>query len=134
MKLLWRTQTGLPAPSYSATHRWLKWEVIKHLHYVFGDIPSFVEEEDLPPSRLKLQEILDDPPWKPFVKATYRLEGDGPLVLSTYEEIAALCVAILNQYYPNTNAVATKLLILIQSIRSQAATTQLWKGVCESSI
>ena len=28
----------------------------------FGDIPSFVEDEDLPPSRLKLKETLDDPP------------------------------------------------------------------------
>ena len=44
---------------------------------------------------------------EPFVKATYRLEGDGPLVLSVYEEIAALRVAISHQYYPN--AVATKL-------------------------
>ena len=123
-KLLWRTKTGLPAPTYSPTRWWSKWEVIKHLHDAFGDIPSFVEDEDLPPSRLKLQEILDDPPsnrmlqvelaitvdaGEPFVKATYRLEGDGPLVLSAYEEIAALRVAISNQYYPNTNAVATKL-------------------------
>jgi len=46
---------------------------------------------------------------EPFVKATYHLEGDGPLVLSAYEEIAALRDAILNQYYLNTNAVATKL-------------------------
>ena len=121
---MWRTKTGLPAPTYSATRWWSKREVIKHLHDAFGDIPSFVEEEDLPPSRLKLQEILDNPPrnrklqieiaitvdaGEPFVKATYRLEGDGPLVLSAYEEIAALRVAISNQYYLNTNAVATKL-------------------------
>ena len=101
-KLLWRTKTGLAAPTYSTTHWWSKWEVIKYLHDGFGDIPSFIEEEDLPPSRLKLQEILHDPPknrklqieiamtvdaGEPFVKATYRLEGDGPLVLTTYKEI-----------------------------------------------
>ena len=40
-------------------------------------------------------------------KATYRLEGDGPLVFSAYEEIATLQAGISN--YPNTNAVATKL-------------------------
>ena len=123
-KLLWRTKTGLPAPTYSPTRWWSKWEVIKHLHDTFGDIPSFVEHEELPPSRLKLQDILNDPPknrklqvelaitvdvGEPFVKATYQLEGDGPLVLSVYEEIAALRVAISHQYYPNTNAVATKL-------------------------
>ena len=27
---------------------------------------------------------------EPFVKATYQLEGDGPLVLSAYEEITVL--------------------------------------------
>ena len=112
-KILWRTKTGLPAPTYSPTRWWSKWEVIKHLHDTFGDILSFVEHEDLPPSRLKLQQILNDPPknrklqvelaitvdvGEPFVKATYRLEGDGPLVLSAYEEIAALRVAISHQY------------------------------------
>ena len=118
-KLLWRTKTGLPAPTYCPTRWWSKWEVIKQLH-----VPPFVEDENLPPSRLKLKEILDDPPknrklrvelaitvdvGEPFVKATYWFEGDGPLVLSAYEEIAALRVAISHQCYPNTNAVATKL-------------------------
>lgn len=50
-------------------------------------------------------EILNDPPknrklqmelaitidfGEPFVKATYKLEGDGPLALSAYEEITTL--------------------------------------------
>ena len=48
-KLLWLTKTGLPAPTYSATRWWSKREVIKHLHDAFGDIPSFVEEEELLP-------------------------------------------------------------------------------------
>ena len=61
-KLVWRTQTGLPALTYSPTRWWSKWEVIKHFHDTFGDIPQFVAHEDLPPSRLKLQEILNDPP------------------------------------------------------------------------
>ena len=43
------------------------------------------------------------------MKATYRLEGDGPLVFSAYEEIATLQAGISNAHYPNTNAVATKL-------------------------
>ena len=60
LKLLWQTKTGLTAPTYSPTSWWSKWEVIKQLHDTFGDIPSFVEDEDLPPSRLKLKEILDD--------------------------------------------------------------------------
>lgn len=110
---MWRTKTDLPAPTYSPTRWWSKWEVIKHLHDTFGNIPSFVEHEDLLPSRLKLQEILNDPPknrklqvqlaitvdvGEPFVKSTYRLEGDGPIAVSAYKEIAALRVAISHQY------------------------------------
>ncbi len=44
----------------------------------------------------------------PFVKATYRLEGDGPLIFSAYEEINALTASISTQFYPNTIAVARK--------------------------
>ena len=75
-------------------------------------------------SKLKLLEILSDPPkkrklkielamtidaGKSFVRATYRLEGDGPLIFSAYDEIKALEAGIHSQYYPNTNAVAKKL-------------------------
>ena len=123
-KLAWTTMTGLPVPTYSATRWWSKWEVIRHLHDAFGDVPSFLESDDLPASKSKLLEILNDPPknrklqmeiavtvdaGEPFVKATYRLEGDGPLVFTAYEEISTLRATISNAYYPNTNAVATKL-------------------------
>ena len=37
-------------------------EMGSHNHYTFCDISSFVEDEDLLPLRLKLKEILDDPP------------------------------------------------------------------------
>ena len=46
---------------------------------------------------------------EPFVKATYNLEVDGPLIFKAYEVIALLSAGILNQYYPNTNAVAKSL-------------------------
>ena len=123
-KLAWTTKTGLSIPSYSVTRWWSKWEVMKFLHDSFGDVESFLEIEDLPPSKVKLQEILHDPPSKrklmielamtidagePFVKATYCLEGDGPLIFSAYEEIKALERGIEVQYYPNTNAVANSL-------------------------
>ena len=42
----------------------------------------------------------------PFVKATYNLEGDGPLALSCYEAISALNVAARQADYPNLKAVA----------------------------
>ena len=123
-KLAWRTITGLSVPTYSATRWWSKWEVMRHLHDAFGDVPSFLECDDLPASKSKLLDILNDPPnnrklqmelavtvdaGEPFVKATYRLEGDGPLVFTAYEEIATLRATISNAHYPNANAVATKL-------------------------
>ena len=45
----------------------------------------------------------------PFVKSTYILEGDGPLVLSAYEQISALHSHISTAYYPNVNALASQL-------------------------
>ena len=36
-RLLWRTQTSLPMPSYSPTRWWSKFEVINHLFKAFGE-------------------------------------------------------------------------------------------------
>ena len=40
-----------------------------------------------------------------FVKATYQLEGDGPLILQAYEEIATVRAAVQSAHYPNVIAV-----------------------------
>ena len=58
-KHAWKTQTGLPVPSYSTTGWWSKWEVIKHMHDAFGDVKSFLDDDNL---RIQLLEILNDPP------------------------------------------------------------------------
>lgn len=123
-KLAWQTQIGLKPPSYSVTRWWSKWEVMRHVHDFLGDIPPFLDNEELPPSKKKLQEILSDSAkhrklkielaitidaMKTFVEATYRLEGDGPLVFTVYEEICKLENTIAAAYYPNTNAVARAL-------------------------
>ena len=60
----------------------------------FSDVKKFMERDDLPPATsTKLLQVLDDPvktrkhiikmdttvdAMEPFVKATYKLEGDGP--------------------------------------------------------
>ena len=44
-----------------------------------------------------------------FVKATYRLEGDGPLVFSCFEVLTALTAAMQTACYPNLKAVAKAL-------------------------
>ena len=96
IKLAWKTKTSLSIPSYSCTRCWSKWEVLRHLHDTFGDVYSILHDSELPPTKLKLLSILDDLPQnrklhmelaitvdagEPFVKSTYRLEGDGPLAL-----------------------------------------------------
>jgi len=42
---------------------------------------------------------------KQFVQATYKLEGDGPLVFQVYEIISALSTSITMENYPNVPAV-----------------------------
>ncbi len=123
-KLAWREATGLPVPAYSSTRWWSKWEVMKHMLVTFADVLPFVENNDLPPSSKKIVDILNDPPksrklqmelaitvdfGEPFVKATYRLEGDGSLAFSAYEEIVKLQATISAQNFPNATAVANKL-------------------------
>ncbi len=120
-KLAWKTATGLQVPTYSATRWWSKWEVMNHLLKSFGDVCSFLQNDELPPSKLKLLEILHDSPknrklqmklamtidaGEPFVKAAYR---DGPHIFSAYEEINALTASISTQFYTNTIGVARKL-------------------------
>ena len=63
-------------------------------------LESFLEIDNLPPSKIHLLEILNDPTiiqielaitvdaGEPFVKATYCMKGDRPLVFSAYEEIS----------------------------------------------
>ena len=46
---------------------------------------------------------------RPFVTATYRLEGDGRLVLSYFEVIEEVRAAISTGYIPNVDAVARKI-------------------------
>lgn len=45
----------------------------------------------------------------PFVKATYLLEGDGPLALTVYLCLSELDAHIVAEHYPNVEAVARRL-------------------------
>lgn len=96
---------------------------MRQLLVQFGDISLFLASgEDFASAlRPKLLAVLEDPQQnrllqlelaatvdagEPFVKATYRLEGDGPLALECFEVITMLQASINNQYHPNVNAVA----------------------------
>ena len=125
-RLLWRSRTGRSMLSYSKTRWWSRWEVYQQLMDFFGDVLPFVEENsDLAPAtRQKLLSILQDiqkysnlqlelaaviDAGKPFVQATYRLEGDGALVFSCFDVLASLAAGIQTAHFPNLVAVAARL-------------------------
>ena len=125
-RMLWTEETGTSIKSFSATRWWSKWEVMDQLMTMFGDVESFLNKhQDMSPSTntklrtffcdrvrrvhlyLELASVID---WGVhFVKATYVLEGDGPLCLKCFEIIESLEVAIRLKHCPNVDAIAKKL-------------------------
>ena len=99
---------------------------MNQLMVLFSDVQPFLEEHTniSPATRGKLLAILQNPQEKahlmvelavtidagmPFVKATYNLEGDGPLALICYETISALNVAARQVDYHNLAAVVCRI-------------------------
>ena len=133
-KFLWKQQTGRAMVSYSATRWWSKWEIFKQLMVQFGDIEPFLnrnadlgrsshpkllailsDQEKLKRLKLELAAVID---WgEVFVKATYNLEGDGPLSFTAYEEVRTVAAAVRVAHTPNTEAV-------IRSMSSQLSVQQ----------
>ena len=122
-RLCWRELTGC---SYSTTRWWNKWEVMHQLMIQFGDVDTFLtRHSDVAPFtnaklraffqdrlkcvhlQLELAAVID---WgEHFVKATYLLEGDGPLSLRCFEVIDTIYAAIASAHCPNVEAVAKQL-------------------------
>lgn len=92
----------------------------------FGDIQPFLRaQDDLSPATCsKLLAVVSDPTknallkvelaavvdgGESLVKATYKLEGDGPLALSAYELVNTILVPIRVSYFPNVDAIARQL-------------------------
>ena len=103
-----------------------KFEVIKQLIELLGDLLSFLEENTSisPATRGKPLGMLRNPQEKaylmvelavtvdtalPFVKATYVLDGDGRLALSCYESISSLNAAARQGNYSILTSVASNL-------------------------
>ena len=99
----------------SKTRWWSRWEVLHQVLEQFGDLELFLRNniEVSPATRSKLLEILSDQQkcsllkvelavvsdlGEHFVKSTYTLEGDGPLVFDCFEAV------IHFNHYPNTLA------------------------------
>ena len=88
----------------------------------FGNIEGFLRKEDVRSNttclnllgfltdvenkvklQLKLAAVIE---WgHPFVKATYRLEGDVPLAVDCYETIETVRVVIRSSHTPNVQAI-----------------------------
>ena len=64
----------------------------------------FEDSEKLKYLKLELAAVVDY--GEPFVKATYSLEGDGPLVLSCYELVQEVVASIKIENVLNLQAVA----------------------------
>ena len=123
-KLLWKDLTGQTARSYSETRRWSKCEVYHQLMVQFGYVERLVEEAKntkVCPKLLPQPQALSDPQrlmnlklelaaaidvGEHFVKATYFLEGDGPLVFACYEKLSAVSQFCQAPCFPNVRAIA----------------------------
>ena len=110
--------------------------MLKQVHDCFGDVVSFITNttDIVTANKSKLLELLSDPTkstqlqvelaitvdvGEAFVKATYNLEGDGPLALTAYENICFLSSFASTMHYPNTAAVARKLSCYNQRVYQQ---------------
>lgn len=62
-RLLWKERTGQSATTYSETRWWSKWEVLKQVMLLFGDVLPFLQENvDISPgTRGKLLAIFSNP-------------------------------------------------------------------------
>ena len=124
-RLLWRMHSGLAPPSFSPTRWWSKYEVIAQLHAAFSNVMSFLQTSELPATtvrkmtdilnnaglyrKLKIELAVTVDAMGAFVKATYDLEGDGPLSLTAYERIRSLYAHIAANHFPNVTAVIAEL-------------------------
>ena len=126
-RLLWQNRVGKSVKNLSKTCWWSRWEVINQLLELFGDVgPFLMEYEDIGPrTRTRMLSILQDPSRKAYlvvemavvvdadrelVKTTYKIEGDGSLVLQCYDRVQAIFVSIHVKHYPNVDAVITRLI------------------------
>ena len=101
-------------------HLWIR--MFSHSYNVRGFIQQVAAENIAPQIVAEIQDILsDEQRWiklqlelaavldidEQFVKATYYLEGDGPLVFSCYERLQTVAEAWQAPHFPNVRAVSS---------------------------
>ena len=135
-KFLWQEQTGKTMATYSHTRWWSKWEIMSQILIQFGDVKPFLEKntdigsstrpkllaffedsQKLNHLKIELAAVVD---WgEVFVKATYNLEGDGPLALTCYETIQEVKSAIQVGNIPNVQAIAKSIISPSSAVQQQ---------------
>ena len=122
--------------SLSKTQWWSRWEIYKQILLQFGDIMPFLQNNtDIGPSlRPKMLAMLSDSRTlgllkmelatvvdvgECFVSGTYRLEGDGLLAITCFEEIERVKTSLAVGHYPNMAAIANTLAPGNQSVVQQ---------------
>ena len=116
-RLAWRKKTGQLIRTFSDTWCWSKWEVLKQVFDLFGDVEPFLREnkEICPANCGHLLEIFDDlqscqdlrlelaaiiDAGVHFVNATYYLEGDGPLIFFLLRASSSCCTGCSSRSLP----------------------------------
>ena len=74
-----------------------------HIRVIFND------EERRKELQLEMAAVVDPDAGQHFGRATYSLEGDGPLVFSAFQKLQEVATSCTVQHYPNTHAIARKL-------------------------
>ena len=126
-KLLWKDRTGKSLTTYSPTRWWSQWECIKQdLFLFYPHVTAFLtanrDTGTAPATTRKLLDIIANSEAKlkieiaatvdagePFVKKTYSLEGDGPLVLEAYDAIIELENCVRLMHMPNVTQISSEL-------------------------
>ena len=125
-RLAFKEKTGMNPKLLSKTRWWSRWEVIKQIVELFPDVHGFIASrtEISPATVRKLLAMLDAPQLRALVqvemaavvdagelivKATYDLEGDGPLALVAYKIIKEIEAGVALNNFPQLQALCQKL-------------------------
>ena len=112
--------------SYGETRWWSRWEILDQLGVHFSELQPLLDNNQVlsPKTMDCLRVMIKDPVRREhlqlelaammdigqhFIKATYFLEGDGPLFFCTYRRLHELLEACNADHFPNIHAVAAKI-------------------------
>ena len=78
-------------------------------------------------SKLRIEIAATVDAAEPFVKKTYSLEGDGPLVVTVYDSIKELENCVRLMHMPNVNGIASDLATIVETDLQKQQLLQQWQ-------